>query len=310
MRLGILGTMVWDRIQHPDGETVERWGGITYSLAAVAAAVPTRWVIRPIIKLGSDLARRGRSFLGSLPGVDSSAVVDVPEPNNRVHLRYRDRHRREEQLAGGVPGWSWPELEPHLEGLDGLYVNMISGFELDPTVATALGDRFDRPRYVDLHSLVLDVAADGRRVPRSLEQRDAWLGAFHVIQVNEEELDLVAGDDDPRGVAMAAVRKGAHAVLVTRGPRGADWFARSADVIWPQSDADAGPVRSGTVDLPEPWTAGDPTGCGDVWGATCFAHLLGGARLDAAMDAGNRAAARNVDHRGAEGLYEHLRALS
>jgi hypothetical protein len=308
MTLGVLGTMVWDRIDHPDGETVERWGGITYSLAAAVAAVPARWVVRPIIKLGSDLARRGRSFLASLPGLDASAIVEVAEPNNRVHLRYWDRHHREEQLSGGVPGWSWWELEPHLDGLDGLYVNMISGFEMDSSVATTLGDRFGGPRYVDLHSLVLDVAEDGRRVPRSLEQRDVWLGAFDVIQVNQHELDLVAGDDDPRDVATSAVRNGAHAVLVTRGPLGADWFARSADVVWPLSDAGNGPIRSGTVDLAEPWTAGDPTGCGDVWGATCFARLRAGARLDAAMDAANRAAARNVDHRGADGLYEHLKA--
>lgn len=308
MRLGVLGTMVWDRIEHPDGETVERWGGIAYSLAAAVAAAPAAWVVCPIVKLGSDLARRGRAFLASLPGLDASAVVDVPDPNNRVHLRYRDRHHREEQLSGGVPGWSWSQLEPHLKGLDGLYVNMISGFELDSSVATTLGDRFEAPLYVDLHSLVLDVAADGRRVPRPLEQRDVWLGAFDVIQVNQEELLLVAGDDDPRDVAISAVRHGAHAVLVTRGPLGADWFARSADVVWPRSDAGDGPVRSGTVDLGEPWTAGDPTGCGDVWGATCCAHLLAGARLDAAMDAGNRAAARSVDHRGAEGLYDHLKA--
>ena len=51
---------------------------------------------------------------------------------------------------------------------------------------------------------------------------------------------------------------------------------------------------------------GDPTGCGDVWGATFFARLLAGDALEAAMWEANRLAARNVSHRGARGLVRHL----
>jgi len=51
----------------------------------------------------------------------------------------------------------------------------------------------------------------------------------------------------------------------------------------------------------------DPTGCGDVWGATHFSRLLAGDTLGDAMRAANRAAARNVEHRGASGLANHLR---
>ncbi len=59
--------------------------------------------------------------------------------------------------------------------------------------------------------------------------------------------------------------------------------------------------------MPDPRAAGDPTGCGDVWGATCFIRLAAGATLEDAMAAANRAASRNVSHRGADGLYHHLR---
>jgi sugar/nucleoside kinase (ribokinase family) len=53
--------------------------------------------------------------------------------------------------------------------------------------------------------------------------------------------------------------------------------------------------------------AGDPTGCGDVWGATHFSRLLAGDKLTDAILAANRAASRNVEHRGATGLANHLR---
>ena len=322
MTLGVLGTMVWDRIDHPDGETVERWGGISYSLAAMAAAVPGGWTIRPLIRLGADLADRGRAFLDSLAQVAAEdGVVDVPEPNNRVYLRYTNRHDREEELTGGVGPWPWSELEPRLHGLDALYVNLISGFELETETAAALAER-PEPRYVDIHSLVLDVGAGGRRVPRRPERPDVWLNAFHVVQMNEREVGIMAGGEPPEALARSAIPGGTTALLVTRGPRGAGWFARADAPIWPLAAPDGapdpgagprpaadgpGPVRSGHVPLEGAWTTGDPTGCGDVWGATCFAHLVQGRRLSDAMARANRAAARNVNHRGAEGLLEHLR---
>jgi sugar/nucleoside kinase (ribokinase family) len=52
---------------------------------------------------------------------------------------------------------------------------------------------------------------------------------------------------------------------------------------------------------------GDPTGCGDVWGATYFSRMVAGDKLSDAMKAAGVAAARNVGHRGATGLAAHLR---
>jgi sugar/nucleoside kinase (ribokinase family) len=51
---------------------------------------------------------------------------------------------------------------------------------------------------------------------------------------------------------------------------------------------------------------GDPTGCGDVWGATFFCRLLAGDGLEDGIRNANAAAARNVEHHGATGLREHL----
>ena len=51
----------------------------------------------------------------------------------------------------------------------------------------------------------------------------------------------------------------------------------------------------------------DPTGCGDVWGATHFSRLVAGDKFLDAILAAHRAAARNVEHRGATGLANFLR---
>src|SRR3990172_3940019 len=103
MRLGVLGTMVWDRIHARDGRSqpVEEWGGISYALAAASAAPTANWQGGAIIRLGADLAEPALRFLRSLPGLDiTTGIRVVAEPNNRVELRYQDQERRCERQIG------------------------------------------------------------------------------------------------------------------------------------------------------------------------------------------------------------------
>ncbi len=313
-RLGVVGTLVWDTIYGRDGaaEPVEEWGGIGYALAALSAALPAGWTVVPLVKVGRDLAEEAFRFVGEIPRVDPSGIVVVEAPNNRVELRYQDAARRVERLSGGVPGWQWPEVAPLVATCDALYVNFISGFELDLDTARALRAGFGGPVYADLHSLFLRVGADGLRVPAPLAGWEGWLRSFDAVQMNEDEFSLLGGDGDPWALAAHAVGPDLKLIVVTLGERGAAYVS-SADfvpdpMVWRSASplAQGGPARSGrVVDLTPP-RRGDPTGCGDVWGATFFARLLGGAPLEEAMRDANAAAARNVEHRGARGLYRHL----
>lgn len=320
-RLGVLGTMVWDRIHARDrrAEPVEEWGGISYALAAAAAARPHDWEIVPILKIGSDLAEAALRFLRTLPGVNLEVGVRiVPEPNNRVELRYIDRDRRCERLTGGVPAWSWPEMQPLLPELDALYVNFISGFELELETARLLRLGFRGPMYADLHSLFLGVEPGGDRTPRPLPAWREWLRCFDIVQLNEQELGWLADAwGDPWRLAAEVVGDELRLMLVTLGPRGAAYVASPAfrpdPLAWRRDGlaVDApigvpGPVRSERFAPIGGERDGDPTGCGDVWGATCFLHLLAGRPLETAVRLANSAAARNVEHRGATGLHLFL----
>ena len=320
MRLGIIGTMVWDRIHARDGraEPIEEWGGISYALAAAAAALPAGWTIVPIIRVGSDLSDRAYSFFRTLPHLElASGVRIVAEANNRVELRYQDNSRRTEQMTGGVGPWSWPELAPIVPRLDALYINFISGFELELAAAVALRGAFQGPIYADLHSLMLGITPSGVRMPRPLAAWREWLRCFDAVQVNEDELATLAHAwGDPWRFAAETVGDGPRLLVVTLAERGA------AYIVAPAFDDDPATWRSGRVLVPQPPTrgavrtqlvaaelhprAGDPTGCGDVWGASFFCNLLARRGLDGAMRAANRAAARNVEHRGATGLHHHL----
>jgi sugar/nucleoside kinase (ribokinase family) len=297
---------------------VEEWGGIAYALEALSAALPDEWEIVPLVKVGRDLSERALRFLRAIPRLRvEPGVVVVPEPNNRVELTYQGESRRTERLRGGVPPWLWPELAPRARDCDALYVNFISGFEMELDTARALRAAYPGPTYADLHSLFLGIGAAGLRVPRELPLWHDWLRCFDAIQVNEDEFGLLGRAwGDPWGLAAASVGSELKLIAVTLGDRGAAYVAgpgMQADPRgWPATRhrlAATGASRSGHVPGEAEARQGDPTGCGDVWGATFFARLLAGDQVEAAMVDANRAAARNVEYRGAAGLHRHLRGL-
>jgi hypothetical protein len=324
-RVGVIGSFVWDVIHGRDRRAVpvEEWGGITYALAALDAALSDEWEIVPLLKVGDDLADRARAFVRTLRHLAPDAeLVAVPYPNNRVELRYLDAERRSEHLSGGVPGWTWMGLKPLLDAanLDALYVNFLSGWELDLETAQLVRQHFAGPIYCDLHMLVMAVQPDGLRVPRPLPDVAAWCSCFDLLQVNEDEVAMMA--PDPMMLSATAMAAGVSCLCVTLGKQGAIYvaapgFASLADLpargglsTSPRGGAGAlGAVRTARLPaVPAQVTGdGDPTGCGDVWGATCFSRLLSGDKLEDAMSTASRAASRNVEHRGATGLASYLR---
>jgi sugar/nucleoside kinase (ribokinase family) len=317
LRLGVVGTLVWDTIVRDDRPVpVEEWGGIAYALEALSAALPEEWEIVPLVKVGQDLSERALRFLRAVPRVRvERGVAVVPEPNNRVELLYQAQSRRTERLRGGVPPWLWPELAPLARDCDALYVNFISGFEMELDAARALRAGYPGPTYADLHSLFLGMGAAGLRVPRELPLWQDWLRCFDAIQVNEDEFDLLGRAwGDPWGLAAASVGPELKLIAVTLAERGAAYVAgpgMQADPRgWPATRhrlAATGTARSAQVVAEGEPRKGDPTGCGDVWGATFFARLLAGDEVEAAMAVANRSGAKNVEYRGAAGLHRHLR---
>lgn len=309
-RVGVIGSLVWDEIhgRDPAAGPVEEWGGIAYALAGMDAALADGWELVPLIKVGSDLAPAAAEFLRTLRRVSPGArFIEVPVPNNRVVLRYASSARRCERMAGGVPGWTWTELGPMVRDLDAVYVNFISGFEMCLGTAEHLRRGFHGPLLADLHSLFLGMGHDGVRTLQPLAEPERWFSCFDVVQLNEEEMGQLSSE--PLGLAARALASGVSLLAVTLGERGAAWvaapgFDRLTDRGRP---APAGaPVRTALAPAPRV-AAVDPTGCGDVFGATLAARLLAGEPVEAALAAANRAASRNATFRGASGLVRHLR---
>ena len=316
-RLGVIGSFVWDVIHGRDPRSlpVEEWGGITYALSALDAALPNDWQVVPLAKVGFDVAPSAREFLRTLRRMAPDAEpIEVTQRNNRVELFYSSEERRSEVLSGGVPPWNWLGLKPLLRDLDALYINLISGFELDLETAQLIRQHFTGPIYADLHSVVLAVQPDGLRTLQPLPNAAEWMACFDLVQVNEDEMSMMSSD--PLALAAMALAQLVSALMVTLGARGvvyvsAPGFQRLPDLQRPGAGTSVlGPVRSALVPAVHSavkGSGGDPTGCGDVFGATVFSRLLAGDTFANALHSAVRAAARNVEFRGARGLAHHLR---
>ena len=315
-RLGVIGTLVWDVIYGcpPASERVEGWGGIAYALSALAAALPDSWEIVPILKVGEDVSVQAKEFLSTLRNVaPDPVVVVVPQPNNRSELRYISDEQRTELLSGRTPAWDWSELEPALvaHNLDALYVNFLSGWELDLDAAQRMRAAFHGPIYADLHMLLWVAQSNGMRELQPLPRAAEWYGCFDFVQVNEHEMATLS--HSPEELAAEAFRQGVLCTVVTLGSRGAVYFASPHLAIANIAAAREQRVtmHSAQSEQMEPRTVRDgssvdPTGCGDVWGATYFCRLLLGNTPGAAMTVANEAAGRNATWRGVTGLADRL----
>lgn len=296
-RLGVLGTLVQDTIHLPShvqtpASPARTWGGIAYALAALEHELPVGWTMVPLVKVGRDIASPAMSFLRSFNHVgDLGSAHLTPAANNRVELTYRTESERVEVLSGGVPGWTPDEMGDVVPTLDALYANFISGIEIDLAGAEYVRDHLDGPTYADLHSLFLGIADDGRRTPRYLPSGERWVGCFDTVQMNENEFELfVHGALDCWREAEKAMTGRVTTIVVTRGAAGVEFVTRGH----------GGPPLREHVPVAGGPAPGDPTGCGDIWGATFFAGLLGGAAAGDAARRANAMARRKLGFSGAE----------
>ena len=163
-------------------------------------------------------------------------------------------------------------------------------------------------------AMELAVQPSGLRTLQPLPRVADWCRCFDLLQVNEDELSMMA--PDPMALAATAMANGVQSLVVTLGPRGAVYFAvpgfsRLSDRATgaPPLSPSSGALRTALVSPSARMVhvKGDPTGCGDVFGATHYSRLLAGDIMTDALHAALGAAARNVVHRGATGLAHFLR---
>ena len=295
-RIALLGTINRDTIHTADGVTTESYGGLLYSILALAEIASDRAAIYPICNVGRDMEDVVREKLAPYPQVKLDGIRFVPEKNPHCFLDYDAEGRKRETLRYDVPQLSLSQIEPFL-GCDAMCFNFITGMEL--ALATAQGVRGSAAGLLlmDVHSLTLGIDDNRRRFWRVPPQWKAWVGCVDVVQMNEQEGALLAGESlDGEGAtcrfASRVLSAGPSALIITRRHRG-------SEMIVQDDRAGVAIHRFDAMPIGEPR---DETGCGDTFlmGYT-WAFLQTGDRAVASRFA-NRVAGINVCLRGIEGI--------
>jgi sugar/nucleoside kinase (ribokinase family) len=302
--IAVLGTLTRDTTVYADGSRSENLGGLFYTLRTLAYLFDGAARIWPVANVGADLAPRLAAAL-ELPGIEPTHLRIVPEPNNHVHLTYRDAETREEVLVGLVP----PVATEHAlaaRAADHYLVNLTSGRDLELATLQALAAAFAGTIQLDIHSLTLDIEADGRRVLRRPPAWREWVACADWVQMNETEARLLMPEMAPETMAMQVLALGPQSVCVTLGRDGVFGCWRHG--------ATTQSLRLGAAHHPRPPY---PTGCGDVFGAAFAYARLGGVTPAAALDFANGVAGTKASFEPDTALadirtlaHAHLRALA
>lgn len=295
-RIALLGTINRDTIHTADGVTTESYGGLLYSILALAEIASEHATIYPICNVGRDMEDVVREKLAPYPQVKLDGIRFVPGKNPHCFLDYDAQGRKRETLRYDVPQLSLSQIEPFL-GCDAMCFNFITGMELALETAQGVRESAAGLLLMDVHSLTLGIDDNRRRFWRVPPQWKAWVGCVDVVQMNEQEGALLAGESlDGEGAtcrfASRVLAAGPSALIITRRYRG-------SELIVQDDRAEVAIHRFDAAPIGEPR---DETGCGDTFlmGYT-WAFLNTGDRAVASRFA-NRVAGINVCLRGIEGI--------
>ena len=300
MKFLVVGHLCLDVIHPVDKPEVEGYGGIYYSLITLASLLDKSDSVRPVFGVNKGDYASLIENLHQFPTIDTSGIFKFDEPTNKVHLYYKDAQSRIEcsrDIAKPIP---YEKIRRHLS-VDGILVNMISGFDL--TVDTLDQMRMavrshNIPIHFDYHSLTLGVDQKFERFRRPIPDWRRWVFMTDTVQLNEEEIAGLSTENMREEQTVGhLLTLGVKALVITRGERGASLFYNEhkhvlrKDVAGIETDA----VR-------------DTTGCGDVFGAAFHLHYVKTKDPFAAMQFANHAAAARTKVAGMEGLHS-LKAL-
>jgi sugar/nucleoside kinase (ribokinase family) len=292
-KIGVIGAPCIDEIISPSGEmTEQQLGGILYSYAAMERLARenkydvTFYPLTFIAEKDSELLR---SFFERLSHSDFVFSPRSAEARyNRVRLVYTDEMNRTEHCISILPELLPEHINPNLiASLDGLFINMISGFDISVETIEWIRSHTDAHIHLDVHALTLGKLSERGRHFTPVENWQRWALAVDSVQLNQNEaLYFPPRSSKPYVTMMQEIitDNREHSVILTRAEKGCIAYniTSNAKHLIPSRMIE-------TIDT---------TGSGDVFGGVFALEKTMGKTLEEAATIANEWAGKNTLLRG------------
>jgi len=280
MKITVVGTINRDIVRLANGNLMESLGGALYTILTLASLSPKQWEITPIANVGRDIFESVMSILRMHENVNTTGINRTDCDNNTVYLRLTPNGGRDEHTDLNLPPISFEQIEPHLD-CQALMLNFTSGFDLKLETAVKILKKKPGIIYLDIHSLTLSIDQRKHRRPRKIPRWRRWITGADFVQLTTDEAWSLHKEDEfsemeSLKVGREIARIVNRACLMTRGAKG-------LTVYTPENEYQ---VNAEAIDEPV-----DPTGCGDVFGASFLLEYLKNRDILASAHRANRLAA-------------------
>lgn len=298
-KIGIIGAPCIDEIISPSGDfTGFSLGGILYSYAILERIARERNLevtFYPFTFIAERDLELLEPFLSKLHHFDLSAATrSADATTNRVQLIYQDEGKRREVCSVILP----PLEKNHfnidlLSSLDGLFVNMISGYDISIETMEWLRKQTNAHIHLDVHALTLGALSESGRCFAPVEDWQRWALAADSVQLNEKEaLYFPPSGGEPYLSRIRSITDDRQrSVILTRG----------------EKDTIGYDIHTSTkYSVPtEKLAAIDTTGSGDVFGAAFILEKTLGSTTEDAIRSANSWAGKNTLLNGVFELLSH-----
>lgn len=278
-KVAVLGPIPRDRIKTYQGETLEKYGCVLYTVAALSTLLGAEGQVLPICHVRQRDEAPIKDILSQFANVDVGGITSKLDQGDVVQLDYVDQNKRVERQTGFMD----PILPEDMEGVldaDAFVCVPITDYEVSRATLKYIKENSHGIVILDAHGPTNTLTRTGERFHRFWVERDSWLPYIDILKMNLEEAgcswfeceyeasDLgavgqLAMDELPK-FARHCLDRGVKAVCVTLDQHGCVVYFNDH----------FGKMREHVVKRVPIEHVVDTTGCGDSFaGGMAFGYL-------------------------------------
>ncbi len=251
MKLLVIGHSVLDFIKSDKIEKISA-GGIYYTITALNRLKKND----DEIFLCSQFDDESYNYFKPEFEKVNSQLLHKVDKIPRVHLNLQkdgERHETYENITNNL------SIDiSNLNQLDGILINMITGFDITITQLNHIRNNFSGLIFMDVHTLSRGLHEDYNREFRLIPDFKTWAACLDIIQVNQNELFTLSKMKTEIEIAEEILNTGVKVLCVTKGEFGAKIFYHR------QNEIASYFIAANKISNP------NIIGCGDIFGASFF----------------------------------------